>query len=100
MGTGTSPQLLDTGRRITQCKDTQFTLQYIIIHTPNLDDTCLNNYSVPSDPFEIGPELTMDCPLDDPFDLSRRSALNKLVPWRAWSLSGAIEIPRLRLQRL
>jgi len=32
-----------------------------------------NSYSVPSDPLEIGPELTMDYSLDNPFDSLHRS---------------------------
>jgi len=35
--------------------------------------THLNCYSVSSGPSEIGPELTMDYPLDKPFDSSQRS---------------------------
>ena len=45
----------------------------IDIHPPNLNNN--NNhlksymYSVPSDLLGIGPKLTMDYPLDNPFDL-------------------------------
>ena len=35
--------------------------------------THLNSYSVPSDPLEIRPQLTMDYLLDNPFDSSQRS---------------------------
>ena len=38
------------------------TLTHLIIHHHNLNDTHLNSYSAPSDPLEIGPELTMDYP--------------------------------------
>ena len=41
-------------------------LAYLVTHPPNLNDILLNSYSVPSDPWEIGPELTMDYPLDNP----------------------------------
>ena len=45
----------------------------LIIHPPDLNDTQLNSYSVPFDPLEIGPELTMDNPFDNPFDSSQPS---------------------------
>src|SRR6218665_687632 len=46
-----------------------------IIHPPTLalNNTHLNSHSVSCDPLEIGSELTMDYPLDNPFDLSPRS---------------------------
>ena len=56
-------------------------------------------YSVSSDPLEIEPELTMDHPLDklgQPLWFVT-ALVNKLVPWCAWLLSGALEITRLRL---
>src|SRR6218665_2533481 len=49
------------------------TLTHLISHPPNLNDTHLNSYSVLSDPLEIGPELNMDYPLDNPFNSSQRS---------------------------
>jgi len=48
-------------------------LTLLIIHPPNLNDIHLNTYSALSGPLEIGPELTMDYPLDNPFDSSQRS---------------------------
>ena len=66
----------------------------LIIHPNNLNDTHFNSYSIPSDPLEIGLELTMDHPLENPFDL----LVNKLVPWCALILCSALEIPRLRLR--
>ena len=48
-------------------------LIHLIIHPPNLYDTYHNSYSVSSDPLEIGSELSMDYPLDNPFDSSQRS---------------------------
>ena len=43
------------------------------LHPPTLalNDTILNSYFVSSDPLEIGPELTLDCPLDNSVDLSQ-----------------------------
>src|SRR6218665_3009628 len=40
---------------------------HVIIHPPNLNDIHLNSYSVFSDFLEIGPVLTMDYPLNNPF---------------------------------
>src|SRR6218665_3812324 len=68
------------------------TLTNLIIHPPNLNNNHPNSYSVHSDLLEIGPKLTMDYPLDNPFDLSQCL----LISWCAWLLSGALEIPRLR----
>src|SRR6218665_495222 len=48
-------------------------LIHLIIPPPNLYDTYHNSYSVASDPLEIGSELSMDYPLDNPFDSSQRS---------------------------
>ena len=63
----------------------------MIIRPLKLNDTHLNSYSVQSDPLEIGPaELTMDNPLDNPFDSSQ--------PFCVWLLSGALAIPRLGLR--
>jgi len=44
-------------------------LIHLIIHPPNLNDTYPNS----SNPLEIGPELTMDYPLDNLFGSSQRS---------------------------
>src|SRR6218665_1105581 len=52
------------------------TLTHLIIHPHNLalNDTHLNGKALlSSDHLEIGPELTMDYPLDNQFDLSQRS---------------------------
>jgi len=52
------------------------TLTHLITHPPNLNVTHLNSYSIPSDPLEIGPKLTMDYPLDNP--------LWFVAAWCAW----------------
>ena len=44
---------------------------HICFHTLALNDTRLNSYSVSSDPLVIGPEPSMDYPLDNPSDLTR-----------------------------
>jgi len=54
----------------------------LIIHPPNLNYNHLNSYSVPSDLLEIGPKLTMDYPMDNPFWFVTVLD-NKLVPWCA-----------------
>src|SRR6218665_3686301 len=53
------------------------TLTNLIIHPPNLNNNHLKSYYIPSDLFKIGPKLTMDYPLDNPFDLSQCS----LISW-------------------
>ena len=73
--------------------------QQIVVDPPNLNDAHLNSYSIPSEPLEIVPQLTMDYSLDNPFDFPQRSVF-QLVPWCAWPLSGALKILRLRLRRL
>jgi len=51
----------------------QVTIAIQILAKPTLSP---NSYSVSSDPLEIGNELTMDYPLDNPFDLSHLSRIN------------------------
>src|SRR6218665_895226 len=45
----------------------------LLIHPLNLNNTHLNNNSVPSEPLKIGPTLIMAYHLDNPFDSSQRS---------------------------
>ena len=54
------------------------TLTHPIIHRPTLalNDTNLNSYSVSSNFLDIGFELTMDHPLDNPFDLPQRAGIS------------------------
>ncbi len=56
-----------------------------------------DSYSVSSVPLEIGPELTMDYPFDNPFCFVA-TLVNELVPWFSWRLGGAPEIATLRLR--
>jgi len=58
-------------------KTKTLTLTHRIIHLPNLNDTQLNSYSVPSGPLEIRPRLTMDYPLDNSVEWKRQ----KLELW-------------------
>ena len=62
--------------------------------------TRLISYSIPSDLLEIGIELTMEWTTLWTTPLIRRTLVNKLVPWCAWLLSGALEIPKLRYEHM
>jgi len=72
-----SPSDLSLRTKIAIFSKTLTTI-HLSIHHPNLNDDHLNRYmySVSSDLLEIGPELTMDYLLDNPFDSWQRSSIS------------------------
>ena len=69
---------------------------FAAIHLLHLNDTHLNSYSIPSWYSGNRTWASLDLLWNPPLFVA--ALVNKLVPWRAWLLSSALEVLRLWLR--